>query len=158
MTHAEASSPATRGHLDATAAMLRGELQATAAMLRGEIKSTADTVRGELKSDIKTTTDALRGELKAVETRLDGKIEGVQHRLAKAIVQTQSDIRGIQQTMKGLSTKEDIQRILSAIDSFAGKAQSYDRAAVLHGHSLTEVQAQVKDHEGRIKALESGRS
>lgn len=59
--------------------------------------------------------------------------------------------------MAGLSTKEDFKRILDAIDIFAGKAERYDRTAVLHGHSLTEVEARVRDHENRIKAIESGR-
>lgn len=110
----------------------RGDLSASMAMLRGELQGTANALRGELQA--------------------------VAHRLAKEIVKTQGDIREIREAMTGLATKDDVNRILGAIDSFAGKAQNYDRAAVLHGHALTELDFTVKDHEGRIKKLESGQA
>ena len=132
MIHADDTQPATRGELNASTNMLRGELRATETLLQGNLKS--------------------------LETRLEAKIEGVRHTLVMEIIKTQVDIREVKETMAGLSTKDDVQRILGAIDSFAGKAQNYDRAATLHGHSLTELDITVKDHEGRIKNLESGRS
>jgi hypothetical protein len=154
MTHAEASMPATRGELKATEALLRGELKATETLLRGELKATETLLRGE----IKTTESVLRGEIQAAGNALRGDLRTAVHGIAKEITQTQADISDIRHTMEGLSTKGDVDRILKAIDSFAGKAQNYDRAATLHGHSLTELQIQIKDHEGRIKDLESDRS
>ena len=70
--------------------------------------------------------------------RLDEKIDSSTARLAKEIVATQADVREIKTTMATMATKTDIDRILSAVEAFAGKAQVYDRAAVLHGQALTE--------------------
>ena len=83
-------------------------------------------------------------------TRLDQKID----RVAVALVNTQADVREIRNTM---STKDDINRVLTAIDSFAKKAQNYDRVAVLHGRTLVEVEVSLKDHGERLEALESAR-
>ncbi|MBI5624727.1 MAG: hypothetical protein HY924_13190 [Elusimicrobia bacterium] len=98
---------------------------------------------------------ATRGELRAAVQQLDQKLDASVHRLAKEIVKSQADVAEIKANM---ATKGDVQRIMSAIESFAGKAQTYDRASAVHGQSLTELQVQVKDHEGRIKNLESDRS
>lgn len=103
-------------------------------------KSDLQTVRSELKSDLQTVRSELKEDVK---------------RLAIELVKTQADVREIKQTM---ATKEDVGRILNAIDSFAKKAVSYDRAAALHGHALTELQVGQKDHEKRLKSIESARS
>lgn len=87
--------------------------------------------------------------------RLDQKIDTSVQRLAKAIVETQAEVREIKSTLKGMATKGDVSRILGAIDTLSGKTQNYDRAVVLHGSALTELEKQVKDHEKRIKTLES---
>ncbi|MBI5209902.1 MAG: hypothetical protein HY927_08020 [Elusimicrobia bacterium] len=176
MTQAETSMPATRGDLYTSTNIFRGELKATEAVLRGEIKSTADALRGEVKStadalrgEVKSTADALRGEvkstaddlraeLKADIRGLDKKLDASVHRLATEIVRTQADVRGLGDRITGLATKDDVRDILAAIESFACKGERYDRTAVLHGHSLTELQVQVRDHESRIKNLESDRS
>ncbi|MBI5208632.1 MAG: hypothetical protein HY927_01505 [Elusimicrobia bacterium] len=107
--------------------------------------------RGELHA----TMNAFRSEMKTLGDRLDAKIDRAQHSLAVEIVKTQSDVAAIKATM---STKDDVRNIMAAIETFAGKAERYDRTAVFHGHSLTDLEVQVKDHEGRIKKLESGRS
>ncbi|MFA6315933.1 MAG: hypothetical protein WC943_00810 [Elusimicrobiota bacterium] len=101
---------------------------------------------------------ATKGDLRALRAELDQKIDTSVHRLALEIVKTQSDLYEVKETLAGLATKEDINRILGAIDSFAGKSQNYDRATTLHGQSLTEMKVQVTDHEGRIKKLESGQA
>lgn len=53
------------------------------------------------------------------------------------------------------ATKGDVNRILGAIDAFAKKAESYDRAAVLHGESLTEHTRKLESHDKRLTILES---
>ena len=83
--------------------------------------------------------------------RLDEKIDSATARLAKEIVATQADVREIKATM---ATKTDVDRILSAVQAFAGKAQVYDRAAVLHGQALTEAEVMLRDHEKRLRVVE----
>jgi phosphate uptake regulator len=84
--------------------------------------------------------------------RLDLKVDSATARLAKEIVATQADAREIKATM---ATKTDVDRILAAVESFAGKAQAYDRAAVLHGQSLTEAEVTLRDHEKRLSVIEA---
>ncbi|MFA6315936.1 MAG: hypothetical protein WC943_00825 [Elusimicrobiota bacterium] len=94
---------------------------------------------------------ATKGELHLLDKKVDASV----HRLVTEIIKLQSDVQDIRHTM---ATKNDVNRILGAIDSFAGKSQNYDRAATLHGQSLTEMKVQVTDHEVRIKKLESGQA
>ena len=56
----------------------------------------------------------------------------------------QIDIKEIRETM---ATKDDIRKILGAIDAFARKSENYDRKALVHDHRL-------RDHEVRILHLE----
>jgi hypothetical protein len=53
------------------------------------------------------------------------------------------------------ATKDDVRRILGAVHDFAAKAEAYGRAATLHGQALTDDQVMLKDHEQRLRALES---
>src|SRR5208337_696854 len=74
---------------------------------------------------------------------LDAKIDSSVGRLAKEIVEVKTELR----ELKGVvATKNDIKSLIDAVESFSGKAQSYDAARVLHGRALTDVQVQMKDH------------
>ena len=118
-------------------------LKADVQTLKTDVKTLKVDVQ-TLKADVQTLTievQEVKTNLSAVEKRLDQKID----KIATELVRTQTDVREIKETM---ATKEDVSRILVAIDRFAGKAEVYDREAVLHGHILT-------NHEKRLKALES---
>lgn len=100
---------------------------------------------------------ATKTDLHALDTALGGRIDGVDRtiaRVAAEVVRTQADVREIKETM---ATKSDINRILSAIDTFAFKTESHDRASVIHGQTLVEVEVTLKDHERRLSSLESPR-
>ncbi len=98
----------------------------------------------------KPATKADVAVIKTDVTRMDQKID----RVAVALVNIRADLQRIEQSM---ATKKDVERILGAIDAFAKKSENNDKAVALHGHVLTEVQVGLKDHEGRIKTLESAR-
>lgn len=118
------SAPAIKADLK----LLRKELGSE---LRGELKLVRDELRGEI--------DLARGESRGAFAELDQKIG----RVAVELVRAQADVREIKTVM---ATKIDIDRVLTAIDAFAGKSQNYDRAATLHGQVLTEGQVALKDH------------
>jgi hypothetical protein len=101
---------------------------------------------------LKTDLDRFASKTDAEFLRLDAKIDSATSRLAKEIVALQVDVREIRETM---ATKNDVDRILAAVESFAGKAQVYDRAAVLHGSALTEAQVTLLDHEKRLRSIET---
>jgi hypothetical protein len=111
-------------------------------------KADISLLRAELST--KTELAAVKTELAAVKTELTAQI----NRVAAALVNTQTDVREIRNDM---ATKDDVGRILSAIDAFAKKSENQSNAVALHGHVLTEVQVGLKDHESSIKTLESAR-
>ena len=89
-----------------------------------------------------------------METSLDKKF----NRVAMEVVKTQADVREIKETMATkLATKDDFNRIMQAIDEFAGDAKHYRQADISRGHTLIEVEVKMKDHEKRITTLESAR-
>lgn len=97
---------------------------------------------------------ATKADLQAVRSELKEDIK----RVATELVETQSGVREIKHALATkIATKDDVDRIMNAIDAFAKKAESYDGAAVLHGHALVEVQVNLKDHEKRLKTLEAHR-
>ena len=112
---------------------------------------------------------ATRAELHAVEKRLEGKIERLEvksdssvqrlddkiDRLAVEVIKTQADVREIKESM---ATKDDVSRIMGAIDAFSKQSERGDRAMVLHGQALTEHGVKLQDHDRRIASLESSRS
>ena len=77
-----------------------------------------------LKAEMATKTElaAVKTELREDIARLDKKID----RVAVALVNTQADVRKIEQTM---ATKNDVERILDAIDAFATRDPGLGPAA-----------------------------
>jgi hypothetical protein len=143
----DGDQPATKGDLDRFAAKIDFDRFATK----------TDFDKFALKTDLdkfalKTDLDkfALKTDLDRFATKTD--LDGVRRDLAIEIARTQADVREIKEVM---ATKNDIKRVLDSIDAFAGKSLNYDRAAALHGQVLTEVQVQMKDHDQRIKSLET---
>jgi len=136
--HDESAQPATK----ADVSLLKGDIS----LLKGDIT----LLKTELKAELATKTEitAVKTEITAVKTELIAQIS----RVAAALVNTQADVQRIEQSM---ATKKDVDRILSAIDAFAKKSENHDKAVALHGHVLTEIQVDLKDHESRLKTLES---
>lgn len=80
-------------------------------------------------------------------------------RLAKEIVKNSADIREIKATM---STKDDISRIMDAIDRFAARQETFARESFTlpatldeHGKRLRGHEARLAEHDRRLKAVEA---
>ncbi|OHC66055.1 MAG: hypothetical protein A2040_03675 [Rhodocyclales bacterium GWA2_65_19] len=129
----------------------KNDLRAHETAARKDFKTLESVMRADVQS-LRRDTDLGFTGVKADVRRLDAKIDSATSRLAKEIVKTQADVREIRETM---ATKNDVERILVAVQAFAGKAQVYDRAAVLHGHALTEAAVTLRDHEKRLRAIEA---
>ena len=95
---------------------------------------------------------AKKTDLERFATKAD--LDSVTARLAKGIVATQASVSEINEKMATMMTKKDGDRILAALQDFAGKAQNYDKVAALHGRSLTEAEVTLIDHEKRLRAIE----
>lgn len=101
--------------------------------------------------------DALDHKVDALDHKvgeLDHKVGELDHkvdRLAVELVRTQADLREVKGHM---ATKEDISRVLQAIDNFAGKSEAYDRKAFSHADILLNHETRLKDHDQRLSVLE----
>ncbi len=161
----ESAIPATKADismLKGDISILRSDMKVGMAIVTTDVATlktdvvTLKTDVATLKTDVatlKTDVAILKIDVSAIKTdivRLDQKID----RVAVALVKTQADVREIRHDM---ATKDDVKRILNAIDAFAKKSEHNDRAILLHGHVLTEVQIGIKDHERRLKTIESAR-
>ncbi|OGR61848.1 MAG: hypothetical protein A2X31_00380 [Elusimicrobia bacterium GWB2_63_22] len=68
------------------------------------------------------------------------------------MVRAQSDINGIKERM---ATKDDINRIMSAIDTYTAEAISYRNRDTLRGGKIMEHETKLTDHETRLTSLET---
>lgn len=94
---------------------------------------------------------ATKGDLKLAVDRLDKKIDKV----AAELVKTQAVMRDMRHDMTGLATKDDVSRILGAIDAFAKKGETYDQKAISHGAILTDHEDKLRAHGRRLTSLET---
>ena len=125
------SQPATKDDLQIAKTGLQNEIQAVKTELQNEIQA----VKTELKSDIKRLEDIVG------TNTID-------------ILRIKDDIRDIRETM---ATKDDINRILGAIDAFAGEARDHRRKDLERGHMMMKHEDKLEDHESRITLLETGK-
>lgn len=133
MTHGKESDAATKADIQA---------------VRTELKAEIQTVRTELKADIHTVRTELSAKIDSTKTELNAKIDKV----VVEVIKTQAEVRDLRRTM---ATKDDVSIILAAIDSFAGKAKSYDQKSVSHGAILTDHEDKLRLHGRRLSSLES---
>ena len=89
-------------------------------------KSDPPATRNELVNE----TETIRKELRAQTTKLSLDLKEIKETTA-----TKEDL------------KQEISKVLNAIDSFAQKAENYDRKTVFHD-------SRINDHEERITHLE----
>jgi hypothetical protein len=76
----------------------------------------------ETRKEFNERLDTVDDKFKNIDTRFD-KIELALQNQAKAILRNSDDINVVKETM---ATKDDIQKIITAIDSFAQKSQDLD--------------------------------
>ena len=113
------------------------------------------------KTDLKKLEQATKADLKelALTTKADLKklAHTVEH-LAVELTKTQADVREIKYDMAAkMATKDDISRILSAIDTYTTEAISYRNRDTLRGRAVMDHTTKLSDHESRITALETGK-
>lgn len=100
----------------------------------------------------KGSEPATRADLEAVRSEINTTISKV----AAAVVKTQAEVRELRQTMATkMATKDDVSRILDAIDAFAQKGQTYDQKALSHGAILADHEDKLRGHGRRLTALET---
>ncbi|MFI5360732.1 MAG: hypothetical protein ACHQ49_02080 [Elusimicrobiota bacterium] len=131
-----------------------GQAPATRADVEN-VRADLGSLLADVQKNLGGRIGGLHAEFKAEVGRLDAKIDSSVRRLAMQIVDVKTELREVKEfVVNDVATKTDIKRLVDAVESFAGKTQTYDAAVALHGQALTDVQMQQKDHERRIKGLE----
>ncbi|HAH32385.1 MAG TPA: hypothetical protein DCL44_08745 [Elusimicrobia bacterium] len=111
-------------------------------------------MKDEILSEPATKGDLING-LAKLDIKISALAETVT-RLAIDGAKTQADVRQIKDDMATkMSTKDDISRILNAIDKFAGVSENYKRKDLERGHMLMEQHDKLENHEGRLILLET---
>jgi hypothetical protein len=104
------------------------------------------------KGDLINGLAGLKAELKSEISALTETVT----RLAIDGAKTQTTVRQMQNDMATkMSTKDDISRILNAIDKFAGVSENYKRKDLERGRMLLEQHDKLENHEGRLILLET---
>ena len=105
------------------------------------------------KKDIAQLEAKFDAKLDATAERLDQKIDASTKRLALEIVKTNGRMDDLEVRLtKTMSKNTD--RILTALDRSARIMEADNRAVILHGSILTEVQLKLQDHDQRLIRLE----
>lgn len=90
------------------------------------------------------------------EPATKGDLAAVDIKLSIALARTQADIREIKETIATkLATKDDISRIMGAIDAFAAEALSARNHYTLRGGKIMEHETKLKNHDDRLVLLEN---
>jgi len=102
---------------------------------------------------------ATKGDLIKLETELKLDISTLTEtttRLAVELSKTQADVRQIKEDIATkLATKDDVNRIMGAIDAFAAEALSYRNHDTLRGGKIMEHETKLKNHDDRLVLLEN---
>ena len=120
--------------------------------------------KADLKALVLTTTDlkklelTTKSNLQKLEQTTKADLAAVEIKLSIAIAKTQADIREIKETIATkLSTKDDISRVMSAIDAFAAEASAYRNHDTLRGRAIMDHTVKISEHETRLTLLETGK-
>ena len=121
-----------------------------------ELATKADLQKLEqaTKADLQKLGQTTKADLVIVKIELTETIT----RLAVELAKTQADVREIKHDMATkMATKDDISRILSAIDTYTAEAISYRNHDTLRGGKIMEHETKLSNHENRITLQETAK-
>ena len=104
-----------------------------------------------LKADLKELEQKLSGKIDSVETKVT-RLEDITKSIARDVIKTQSDISAIQERM---ATRDDINRIMNAVDRFGAEAIAYRNQDMIRGNTIMDHTEKLTNHETRIQKLEA---
>ena len=111
-----------------------------------------------LKADIQALAQTTKADIQALAQTTKADLTAVDLKLSIAIAKTQADVRDIKHHMATkMATKDDINRILGAIDTYTAEAISYRNRDTLRGGKIIEHETKLSNHENRITLLETAK-
>ena len=122
----------------------------TLEQLAGMVKWGFDEVHTKLEEH-GIRFDKIDKRFEQVDKRFD-EVKDVISSMATKIIDNIEDLKTMKETV---ATKDDIQRIISSIDSLGSQTKDHERTAEINTHRIKELEPKVEDHEKRIGKLES---
>ena len=152
----------TKADLDTGLKLAKSELRSEMQDMKTELKGDIAGLRTELKGDIadvRSELAATRTDLKELEQKLGlkiGSVETTVNTLAIELAKTQADVRQIKEDMvTKTSFRDEISRVMSALDAFAAQALSYRNHDDIRGGKIMEHESKLKNHDERLVLLEN---
>ncbi|MBI3012932.1 MAG: hypothetical protein HYY63_04830 [Elusimicrobia bacterium] len=133
MKKKKASPPVTRLEFLKETGLIRSEFKQECASIRSEFKQECASIRSEFKQEKEWVRDTI-GKLTLRIIRLEEELKSMREQMA---------------------TKDDVRRILDAIDAFTHRVETYDRKAVVHDARLNQNELTLQNHETRIVQIET---
>jgi len=140
--------PVTRNELRTELNVTKKDLRDEMVLMRGELRDEMGQMRDGLRSEMGQMRDGLRSEMGQMRGELTAKVD----KLAMEFVGMKADMREMKTNM---STKADIERVLSAVTNFAGRAERYDQSETSRSNVMDKHGKLLGNHEERIQLLES---
>lgn len=104
---------------------------------------------------IRDNRKAIDGNRKAIEK--NGKkissLDTTLTELTALVIENKMEIREIKEIMKTKADKSDINRILDAIDNFAGRTESNEQQIIIGGHQMRRTDKRVDIIETDVKQI-----
>ena len=150
MIESDNNQPATKNDLTELKTGLNQKIDSVEQKLTDKI----DSVEQELTDKIDSVEQKLTDKINSVEGRVSN-LETITKNIAIDLAKTQSDVRDIKHDMATkMATKDDISRIMNAIDQFSSEYISYRNKDTLRGDAIMRHEKQIANHEKRISSLE----
>ncbi|HAT71513.1 MAG TPA: hypothetical protein DCS63_01695 [Elusimicrobia bacterium] len=156
-TKADLKDLATKADIQALKADMQALAQTTKAdtqALKADMQALAQTTKADMQALAQTT----KADMQALAQTTKADLTAVDLKLSIAIAKTQADVRDIKHHMATkMATKDDINRILGAIDTYTAEAISYRNRDTLRGGKIMEHETKLSNHENRITLLETAK-
>ncbi|MBU2574948.1 MAG: hypothetical protein KKH28_12810 [Elusimicrobia bacterium] len=147
--------PAAKADLNAGLEPAKPKLRSGMQAVKSKMQSETQSIKSELKSEIYD----IKTETKVYFNKLDNKLDSLKFELREDIKRVALEVEKIHSRVNRIedrmATKDDVNRILNAIDKFAADAEFYRKKDMLRVNLLTEHEDELKTHENRISLLES---
>ncbi|MBI4667857.1 MAG: hypothetical protein HY747_01530 [Elusimicrobia bacterium] len=133
------ADPATKADIES----FKKETKADLESFRKETKSDIESLKKETKSDLESFRKETKSDIQAFKSEITLAFLKHEQKNDRQFEKIENLI---------LSTKSEI---LNAVDASAGQIKDTDRLQAMQGQHLYDHDKTLKDHEGRIKRLET---
>lgn len=143
-----------KADLGALSEPTKSELRSGIQAVKSEIQTKNESIKAELQSEIYD----IRSEMKVYFNKLDNKLDALKPELREDFKKLSLEMEKLNSRTTRLeeraAAKDDVNRILNAIEKFAADMELYRKKDSLRSNLLTEHDDKIKALENRLSQLE----